>query len=430
MVAAWGYLAGALIGLWFTVQAWRPVQLPRLLAIPSFFAGWLTNELVLHHYAWQLVMTGVFVRFGALGHPAGWIALAVTLLQWTLMVPLVRGAFASEAVVEAALVDALGPGYRSELPSPQQGPGWDKPRWLPVVLPFRQVHRDVRVEHDVLYGRAGARDLKLDIFRRRGALPGPCPVIVYVHGGAWVLGFRDRQGIPLLTEMALHGWIGVRPAYRLSPAATFPDHLVDVKRAIAWVREHADELGVDPSFVAVSGGSAGGHLASLSALTSDRRDLQPGFEDADTTVQACVPIYGVYDPGDRLGRKSDDILRFFSQTVMKADREEDRKRWRLASPLELSVEATAAPPFLVVHGALDSLAAPQEARAFVANLREASPAPVGHVELPRAQHAFDVFPSIRTTHVIRGVARFLAVVHARRSGQAAAGTATEREERA
>ena len=99
----------------------------------------------------------------------------------------------------------------------------------------------------------------------------------------------------------MHGWVGFNIDYRLSPAATFPDHLVDVKRAIAWVREHAAEYGADPDFICLTGGSAGGHLCALAALTADDPAYQPGFEDADTSVAAAVPFYGVYDLTDSEG---------------------------------------------------------------------------------------------------------------------------------
>ena len=106
----------------------------------------------------------------------------------------------------------------------------------------------------------------------------------------------------------MHGWVGFNIDYRLSPAATFPDHLVDVKRAIAWVREHAAEYGADPDFVCLTGGSAGGHLCALAALTADDPAYQPGFEDADTSVAAAVPFYGVYDLTDSEGIYYSELL--------------------------------------------------------------------------------------------------------------------------
>ncbi len=70
-----------------------------------------------------------------------------------------------------------------------------------------------------------------------------------------------------------------------------------------------------------------------------------------------------------------------------------------------------APPFFVVHGTHDSLAPIAEAREFVRILRERSRAPVVFAELPSAQHAFEVFHSLRTSHVVQGVDRFLAAIY-------------------
>ena len=408
---SWWFLAATLVGLWFMRQALSPVPQPRLRAFPSFFAGWLANELAVHHVVWQLVATGLFVWAGALAGWPGWVGLGVGVVQWAIAWRLVRAAWRTPRVVEDALVEALGPSYRDELPSTEAG--WDRPRWAPVVLPVLTGHRDVDRRHDVVYGRAGAQDLRLDVFSPR-ADGTRRPALVYVHGGGWSLGFRDRQGLPLLVELARRGWVGIQPSYRLSPVATFPDHLADVKRAIAWVRANADELGVDPGMVAVAGGSAGGHLAALAALTGERRDLQPGFEDDDASVQACVPLYGVYDPPNELGHQYPGLRDFLARVVLKADPEERPERWRTASPTA-QIHA-GAPPFLVVHGDRDTLTSPQEAAAFAANLRETSRAPVGLIQLPGAQHAFDMFPSIRTAHLVLGVARFLEVTHQRTTG--------------
>lgn len=413
-VGAW-FLAVCLVGVWFTWQALRPAPLPSRRAVPSFFAGWLTNELAGHHLVWQAVATAGFVAAGALKTWPGWVALALVAAQWVGLVSLLVDARRARHVVDAAVTEALGPDYRDELPASDES--WDRIRTRGLVIPFTARHPRVEVDRDRRYARAAATDLHLDVFRPRGGgqpgdpSGGPArrPALVYVHGGAWTLGYRDRQGGPLLTEMAARGWVGIRPGYRLSPAATFPDHLVDVKRAIAWVRDHADELGIDPAFVAIAGGSAGGHLAALAALTAGRTDLQPGFETADTSVQACVPFYGVYDvAGDP------DLRALLARYVLKSDPHEDPQRWGTFTPMrQLHADA---PPFLVAHGARDTLTSPPEARAFAAALDEISHAPVGYAELPGAQHAFDVFPSLRTANALRGVARFLAVTHARASG--------------
>ena len=80
-------------------------------------------------------------------------------------------------------------------------------------------------------------------------------------------------GHPLLNHLAANGWVGINANYRLSPRVAAPEHLVDCKKAIAWWREHADEHGGDPDFLCVTGGSAGGHLTALVALTAERPPL-------------------------------------------------------------------------------------------------------------------------------------------------------------
>jgi acetyl esterase/lipase len=194
--------------------------------------------------------------------------------------------------------------------------------------------------------------------------------------------------------------------YRLSPRSRFPDHLVDVKRAMAWVRDHAAEYGADPTFVAVTGGSAGGHLAALMALTQNEPEYQPGFEDVDTSVQAAVPFYGVYDFAAHTGtRPALQRRQFLDKYVMQAEAATSDEEYAKASPL-LRVRSDA-PPFFVVHGAHDTLVPVAEAREFVRRLRDVSKQPAAYTELPGTQHAFDIFPSIRSSHMVRGVERFL-----------------------
>jgi acetyl esterase/lipase len=277
---------------------------------------------------------------------------------------------------------------------------------LPIVVRRRHVER-IR---DLSYGPYGRRNY-LDIYRPRGAGGGSDarPVFVNVHGGAWILGDKERQAMPLIHHLASLGWVCVTINYRLSPRSTFPDHIVDVKRALAWVKENIASYGGDPAFVVLSGGSAGGHLASLAALTPDDAALGPGSERADTSVRACVPFYGVYDFTNRSGLGRADLIKFLERIVMKRRLADAREAFERVSPM--SRVNAGAPPFLVIHGTNDSLVPVAEARLFVELLRGVSRAPVAYVELPQAQHAFEVFSSVHTAYVVRGVARFLGVVY-------------------
>ncbi len=221
---------------------------------------------------------------------------------------------------------------------------------------------------------------------------------------------KAHQALPLMLHLARCGWVCVAPNYRLSPRATFPEHLLDLKQALRWIREHIAEYGGDPDYVVATGGSAGGHLSSLLALTANDPEYQPGFEDVDTSLRACVPFYGVYDFADHYGQQLHDGLRtFLEKTVMQRPLESHREEFEKASPIH-RVHAEA-PPFFVIHGTHDSLAPVEEARQFVKVLRETSRAPVVYAELAGAQHAFEVFHSKRTAQVVRGVDRFLARVY-------------------
>jgi acetyl esterase/lipase len=142
------------------------------------------------------------------------------------------------------------------------------------------------------------------------------------------------------------------------------------------------------------------------ALTSGDTSLQPGFEDVDTAVQACIPHYGVYDFTDESGEKfTKQRLDALIRPVVMARDARYPEDFRAASPL-YRVRPDA-PPFLVIHGRNDTLVPVADARAFVARLRDVGKAPVAYAELRGAQHAFDLFPSIRSAYVLRGVEWFL-----------------------
>jgi acetyl esterase/lipase len=287
--------------------------------------------------------------------------------------------------------------------------------WKPwrLVFPIARPGRTLEVIHNLDYAGDGLKAHRLDVIRRRTDQPTAGPVMIYIHGGAWIIGDKREQGFPMLYELARRGWVCVTINYRLSPKATWPDHIVDCKMAVAWVREHIGEYGGDPRFVAVSGGSAGGHLSALVALTSGDPSFQPGFEDSDTSVDACVPVYGVYDmtcqssPGDprHVVVYNKGLLRLLERRVFKCHYADDPARFELASPL-FRVNS-GAPPFFVLHGVNDTLVPVEEARRFVAALRATSQAPVAYAELPRTQHAFDVLPSVRPAHAVSGIVRFL-----------------------
>jgi acetyl esterase/lipase len=408
---SWLFLAAALAGALFTINALRPPRRFWLVQGPAFFASWLTGELAPHHLFWQAVATFAFVWAGAATGWQGRAALGLVALSWAGLAWLHLESRRARPTLEGALREALGDDYRSaidaDLAATLDEPMTLRQRVMPLPI------RDRRVERvgNIPFHEAGGRTLKLDVYRSRRR-PERAPVLLQIHGGAWMVGRKDDQGLPLMTRLAAHGWVCVAASYRLSPKATFPDHLIDVKAAIRWIREHVAEYGGDPDFVVISGGSAGGHLSALAALTPGDPEYQPGFEDVDTRVQACVPFYGVYDFTDRRQHWNKSLLLpMLERAIMKRRRADDAGAFDRASPMS-RVRADA-PPFLVIHGTRDTLVPIDDARTFVELLRAVSKEPVAFAEIPGAQHAFEVFPSERTAHAIQGVERFLDWVYSR-----------------
>jgi acetyl esterase/lipase len=366
----------------------------------SWIAAWVTIELAPHLIVLSTAAAAALVALGALGHWIGVVGLA--LLAIADLCGLLFTWRALRSVV--ATRDAIA----------ELDPEPDVPRFprSHVAFPFLMHRRKgVRHERGVVYAQHGALPLKLDVYMPDEPATERRPAIVQVHGGGWVSGTRKEQGIPLLNHLAANGWVGFNVNYRLSPYATWPDHAVDVKRAIAWVREHADEYGVDPDLIALTGGSAGGHICAFVALTSEDRSLQPGFEDADTSVVAAVPFYGVYDMLDEDALHVPVLKWLLERYVFKAFRDDDPETFRAASPTYRVHPG--APPFFVIHGDADSLTAPEDARRFVGALREATDAPVLYAEMHGGQHAFDIVPSFRTAPVIEAIERFLHTVRTR-----------------
>lgn len=409
---SWLFLVFAAVSALLTLNVFRPRSGSFWMSGSSFLAGWLTTELAFHQIGWQLLATVGFVALGALQAWTGWAALGLLALSWLGLLVSVTHSGRAREILETAVNEGLAtqPAIQPlvELEERMRAP---LGRWR-LVLPFRFAHPEVELIEDIEYAEAGGARNQLDIYRSRQAR-GRAPVVLQIHGGAWIVGYKRQQAQPLLIDLASRGFVCVSANYRLSPRATFPEHLIDVKRALIWIRLHIAEYGGDPDCVVVTGGSAGGHLAALVALTPNRPEYQPGHEGIDTHVQGCMPFYGVYDlAGLSDAPPSGALVDLWERAVLKQKLSAARSAFEEASPFK-HVSADV-PPFFVVHGTHDSMVPVAGARSFVAALRRVSRAPVVYAELPFAQHAFDIFHSVRTHHLIRSVHRFLAYLVARR----------------
>jgi acetyl esterase/lipase len=209
-----------------------------------------------------------------------------------------------------------------------------------------------------------------------------------------------------MRHLAQQGWVCASINYRLGPKSDWPAAVTDVKRAIAWVKANIDGYGGDPEFIAITGGSAGGHLSALAALTPNAPEFQSGFETIDTRVQAAVPLFGPYDFVDDESLGAPETHDFLAKKVLKTTLKEDRPRWEQASPTYRV--GPDAPPFMILQGANDVIARAAIARRFATNLKSVSRSPVVHAELPAAQHGFESVSSTRTAHTVSAIERFLA----------------------
>jgi acetyl esterase/lipase len=252
------------------------------------------------------------------------------------------------------------------------------------------------LEQVVYASPAGFRPLLLDLY-----LPAerPCPVVVFVHGGAFLMG--DRRLLPPILERAdLFRWLpseGIAIAsidYRLSGEALFPAQLHDVKAAIRWVRGRGPEVGIDPDRIAVWGESAGGHLAAMATVTSNVAELEGkiGLPGVSSAVTAGVDWYGPTDfaamdvdaPSDSAMTHDDPASP--ESLLIGAPVPERADLVARANPCTYARKAV--PPLLIQHGRRDRLVPFGQSVRLVEAL-ETQAADVTFLPVDDADHVFD-----------------------------------------
>ena len=256
----------------------------------------------------------------------------------------------------------------------------------------------VRLRSGAIYAAlTGYRPLRLDLY-----LPpvtrGPAPVVVWIHGGAFMHG--DRTALPplleqerLFTRLPLAGFAVASVEYRLSSEACFPAQLEDVQAAIRWLRARHDELGIDPGRVAVWGESAGGHLAAFAGVAGSAGPAAHDVEFAEqpTNVAAVVDWYGPTDFAAMDRQAPDDSMMCHDDP----DSPESRllgapvqERPDLVARADPCRQATAdAPPFLIMHGTRDRWVPFGQSELLATRLRELGVA-VDFRPIEGADHVF------------------------------------------
>ncbi|MBI1247200.1 alpha/beta hydrolase fold domain-containing protein [bacterium] len=149
-----------------------------------------------------------------------------------------------------------------------------------------------RVIKDVEFANVDGNSLKLDLYLPKETNP---PLVVWIHGGGWQKGSKDRCPLQSLTE---NGYAVASISYRLTDKGKFPDQIHDCKGAIRWLRAHADKYGYSTKKIAVAGASAGGHLAALVGTSGGVEALEGtvgGNLDQSSRVDCVIDYFGPTD---------------------------------------------------------------------------------------------------------------------------------------
>lgn len=370
------------VALW-ALMAIAPIRRPPLLGFISCVLGFWVNELPFLALYWLLawmLLTGAQDGWTSAG---SLIYLGIGLFATVELAVIVRRASKTEAAVKEALThglpDAGGKAHTAG------GPRRWRRRARVLFAPFPLRPTGVRLIKNIDYGPAGRRN-RLDMYLpRRHVDRSSRPVLIHFHGGGFRIGAKNRQSRPLLHRLTRQGWVCISANYRLGAAGRFPNSLIDAKKVIAWVRSHANEYGLDPNVIVAAGSSAGAHLASMTALTANNPAFQTGFEHSDTSVTAAICLYGYYGQRDSAGP-----LPSSPASCVRPD----------------------APAFFIAHGDHDTLIPTGSAEHFAHLLRATSTNPVVYLELPGAQHTFDLFHSFRLESIIDGIETFTTWVRA------------------
>lgn len=277
----------------------------------------------------------------------------------------------------------------------------------PMPPEMRQDGPDITPAATLAYGTDSPNQV-VDLYVPDGS--GPWPLVLAIHGGAFMAGDRKRE-LPHVPGLLEHGYAVAAVEYRLSGEALFPAGVQDVKQATAYLRAHAAELNLDPSFFAAWGRSAGGHLSAMLGVTSGQVTEfdGTGFDGTgggDSSVQAVVDWYG---PSDFLQMDAQFIAKPPAGDVPPVmNHDEPRSpesRW-VGGPIQELPEVTARanpityisgatvplPPFFLAAGTSDHLV-PHQQTLILADALRAHGTPVTLHILQDARHGDQRFES-------------------------------------
>lgn len=220
---------------------------------------------------------------------------------------------------------------------------------------------DVLFEKDVVYGKGGGTDLKLDLSRPKDAGGKPLPCVVVIHGGGWMEGNKSQHH-EHTWKFARAGYVSATVAYRFAPAHPFPAQVHDVKCAVRFLRANAEKYGIDPRRIGAVGFSAGAHLSMMLATMDKDDGLEGdgGSPDQPSKVQAAVAYFG---PTDLAATDVPEVVRNIVKNFIGGTPAQKPREYRQASPITYVSPGDA--PMLLFQGTRDPLVPHTQAYAMV-----------------------------------------------------------------
>ncbi|MGN0747646.1 MAG: alpha/beta hydrolase fold domain-containing protein [Aristaeellaceae bacterium] len=290
---------------------------------------------------------------------------------------------------------------------PMGGPGGPPPGFKPPMADISGIRRKTL---DIPYADESPNQ-RLDIFLPEAG-EGPFPALVYIHGGGFAIGDKRDDHLEPYLKALERGWAVAAVEYRLSGEAIFPAAVLDVRKAVRFLREHAAQYHIDPDRLISIGGSAGGNLAAMLGMNIPN-GLFPG-ESADIAYAAEPFVIGAVDQFGPIAFKTmDDQARANAISIVEHDLPHSAESRYLgipiaqacqplcdqASPLTYASEKMS--PMLVQHGTADRLVPYQQSEEFVKALQEKELGDkVRFTPLKGADHEDKMFSSPENLNVV------------------------------